>query len=39
MHIIIINAKNANSYCIDLIASKFRMKISQIVSKMDYLYV
>gem|GEM_PF-3784619 len=39
MHIIYINTKKSNSYRFDFLASNFRMKISQIVSKMDYLYV
>jgi hypothetical protein len=39
MHTININTKKANFYLIDFLASSFQVKFSQIVSKMDYLYV
>ena len=39
MHIIYINTKNKYSYCAELLAANFGVKINQIVSKMDYLYV
>ena len=39
MHTININTKKQYFYNIDIHSSDFKMKISQIVSKMDYLYV
>ena len=39
MHFIIINTKIINVYMVDFIYFKFLMKISQIVTKMDFLYV
>jgi hypothetical protein len=39
MHIIISNTKITIAYFIDFLTSNFRVKFSQIVSKMDFLYV
>ena len=39
MHTININTKKINFYLIDFLTSNFMIKFSQIVSKMDYLYV